>query len=79
MNDCYYRAKLGIGLLSGKYSIPPSTNNENESRQGIPPRMFKTLVCREHPGFSTTGQQDAQEFFLHLINVIDVIKFEIVY
>ncbi|XP_034176888.1 ubiquitin specific protease 5 [Osmia lignaria lignaria] len=64
-------AKLGIGLLSGKYSIPPSTNNENESRQGIPPRMFKTLVCREHPGFSTTGQQDAQEFFLHLINVID--------
>ncbi|KZC06438.1 PREDICTED: ubiquitin carboxyl-terminal hydrolase 5 [Dufourea novaeangliae] len=62
-------AKLGIGLLSGRYSMPP--NNENESRQGIPPRMFKTLVGRGHPGFSSNRQQDAQEFILHLINVID--------
>lgn len=64
-------AKLGIGLLSGKYSVPPNTNNEDESRQGIPPRMFKTLIGRGHPGFSSNRQQDAQEFFLHLINVID--------
>ncbi|CAK9822790.1 Ubiquitin carboxyl-terminal hydrolase 5 [Anthophora retusa] len=64
-------AKLGVGLLSGKYSIPPNTDNENESRQGIPPRMFKTLVCRGHPVFSSNWQQDAQEFFLHVINVID--------
>ncbi|XP_053985117.1 ubiquitin carboxyl-terminal hydrolase 5 [Hylaeus anthracinus] len=64
-------AKLGIGLLSGKYSVPPNTNNEDESRQGIPPRMFKTLIGRGHPGFSSNRQQDAQEFFLHLINIID--------
>lgn len=64
-------AKLGIGLLSGKYSIPPNTNHEHESRQGIPPRMFKTLVGRGHPGFSSNRQQDAQEFFLHIINIID--------
>nr|XP_031833374.1 ubiquitin carboxyl-terminal hydrolase 5 [Nomia melanderi] len=64
-------AKLGIGLLSGKYSLPPSTNNEDESRQGIPPRMFKTLVSRGHPVFSSNRQQDAQEFILHIINVID--------
>ncbi|XP_076762013.1 ubiquitin specific protease 5 [Xylocopa sonorina] len=64
-------AKLGIGLLSGKYSVPPTTNNENESRQGIPPRMFKTLVGRGHSGFSSNRQQDAQEFILHIINIID--------
>lgn len=64
-------SKLGTGLLSGKYSVPPDTNNEHESRQGIPPRMFKTLVGRGHPGFSSNRQQDAQEFFLHIINIID--------
>ncbi|XP_033328036.2 ubiquitin specific protease 5 [Megalopta genalis] len=64
-------AKLGIGLLSGKYSVQPNTNNEEESRQGISPRMFKTLVGRGHPVFSLNGQQDAQEFILHIINVID--------
>ncbi|XP_076283534.1 ubiquitin specific protease 5 [Lasioglossum baleicum] len=64
-------AKLGIGLLSGKYSVPPTTNNEDEPRQGIPPRMFKTLVGRGHPVFSSNRQQDAQEFILHIINIID--------
>lgn len=63
--------KLGTGLLSGKYSVPPDTNNEHEPRQGIPPRMFKTLVGRGHSGFSSNRQQDAQEFFLHIINIID--------
>ncbi|CAD1472008.1 unnamed protein product, partial [Heterotrigona itama] len=69
--DFIKRAKLGIGLLSGKYSVPPNTNHEHESRQGIPPRMFKTLVGRGHPGFSSNRQQDAQEFFLHIINIIN--------
>lgn len=64
-------AKLGVGLLSGKYSVPPKTNTEDESRQGIPPRMFKTLIGRGHPGFFLDRQQDAQEFFLHIINIID--------
>ena len=72
IQDWYCRAKLGIGLLSGKYSDPSDTNNEHESRQGIPPRMFKTLVGRGHPGFSSNRQQDAQEFFLHIINIINV-------
>lgn len=33
--------------------------------------MFKTLVGRGHPGFSSNRQQDAQEFFLHIINIIN--------
>lgn len=66
-------AKLGIGLLSGKYSEQPSkSGSENdESRQGIPPRMFKVLIGRGHPDFSSNRQQDAQEFLLHLINILD--------
>lgn len=67
-----HRAKLGNGLLSGKYSQPPTPGTNDENRQGISPRMFKTLVGRGHPEFMSNRQQDAQEFFLHLINLLDV-------
>lgn len=33
--------------------------------------MFKTLIGKNHPDFSSKNQQDAQEFFLHLINVLE--------
>ena len=33
--------------------------------------MFKALVGRGHPEFSTNRQQDAQEFLLHLLNMVD--------
>nr|CAD7416400.1 unnamed protein product [Timema poppensis] len=67
-------AKLGVGLLSGKYSKPPPEGQDAatcDSQRGIPPRMFKTLIGRGHPDFSTKSQQDAQEFFLHFINVLE--------
>lgn len=34
--------------------------------------MFKNLIGKNHPDFSTKLQQDAQEFFLHLVNTLDV-------
>ncbi|KAL5064533.1 hypothetical protein RYX36_026270 [Vicia faba] len=46
--------KLAHGLLSGKYSVPQVENDENKNvtttptsmvQEGIPPRMFKTLVA----------------------------------
>lgn len=40
---------------------------------GIAPRMFKALVGRGHPEFSTNRQQDAQEFLLHFINMVEVV------
>lgn len=67
-----FRAKLGDGLISGKYSIAPPAGMEDEGRQGIPPRMFKVLIGRGNPTFASNRQQDAQEFLLHLINIIDV-------
>lgn len=68
-------AKLGYGLLSGDYSKPPSDPEKardfNESQAGIKPCMFKNLIGKGHPEFSTKRQQDAQEFFLHLINLLE--------
>uniref|UniRef100_A0A8C1Z3F4 Ubiquitin carboxyl-terminal hydrolase n=1 Tax=Cyprinus carpio TaxID=7962 RepID=A0A8C1Z3F4_CYPCA len=56
--------KLGYGLLSGEYS-------KSGDQVGIAPRMFKALVGRGHPEFSTNRQQDAQEFLLHFINMVE--------
>lgn len=68
----FVRAKLGVGLLSGKYSLPPPKGSPpDEDSPGISPLMFKTLVGRGHPDFSTKKQQDAQEFFLHILNLIE--------
>uniref|UniRef100_T1J4C8 Ubiquitin carboxyl-terminal hydrolase n=1 Tax=Strigamia maritima TaxID=126957 RepID=T1J4C8_STRMM len=69
-------AKLGHGLLSGKYSQPPPPGtdverNANEGQPGIRPSMFKSLIGKGHTEFSTKRQQDAQEFFLHLLNVLE--------
>lgn len=64
-----YSAKLGSGLLSGKYSQPPSSPDAEPL--GIAPNMFKSVVGRGHPDFSTKRQQDAQEFFLHILNLVE--------
>uniref|UniRef100_A0A3B3S9B0 Ubiquitin carboxyl-terminal hydrolase n=1 Tax=Paramormyrops kingsleyae TaxID=1676925 RepID=A0A3B3S9B0_9TELE len=72
-------AKLGYGLLSGEYSKPapdpgddPSLTPEPRGDQvGIAPRMFKALIGRGHPEFSTNRQQDAQEYLLHFINMVE--------
>ncbi|XP_061770831.1 ubiquitin carboxyl-terminal hydrolase 5 isoform X3 [Nerophis ophidion] len=71
-------AKLGYGLLSGEYSkLAQDLSDENGASEpkdyqiGIAPQMFKALVGRGHPEFSTNRQQDAQEFLLHFINMVE--------
>ncbi|XP_038672538.1 ubiquitin carboxyl-terminal hydrolase 13 [Scyliorhinus canicula] len=72
-------AKLGHGLLSGQYSKPPMKSEVIEQvmkeeyksyPQGMMPKMFKALVGKGHPEFSSNRQQDALEFFLHFINLV---------
>ncbi|KAL7585980.1 ubiquitin carboxyl-terminal hydrolase 14 [Lactuca sativa] len=68
--------KLANGLLSGKYSMPAVQNNDvdsspNSKQEGIRPRMFKAVIAASHPEFSTMRQQDALEFFLHLIEQVE--------
>ncbi|EEC70038.1 hypothetical protein OsI_00623 [Oryza sativa Indica Group] len=58
--------KLAHGMLSGKYSVP-----NQEGQEGIHPRMFKTVIAAKHPEFSSMRQQDALDFFLHLIDQVD--------
>ncbi|XP_069831233.1 ubiquitin carboxyl-terminal hydrolase 13 isoform X2 [Dendropsophus ebraccatus] len=73
-------AKIGHGLLSGQHSKPPvkcelieQVMKEEHKLQpkGITTRMYKALVSRGHTEFSSNRQQDAQEFFLHLINLAE--------
>ncbi|XP_033894289.3 ubiquitin carboxyl-terminal hydrolase 13-like isoform X2 [Acipenser ruthenus] len=66
-------AKLGHGLLSGQYSKPPVKSEliEQHQQKGISLKMFKALTSKGHPEFSSSRQQDAQEFFLHLINQVE--------
>ncbi|RWS15264.1 ubiquitin carboxyl-terminal hydrolase 5-like protein [Dinothrombium tinctorium] len=66
-------AKIAYGLFSGKYSIECKRDDGLPSvdQKGIKLNMFKTLVGKGHPEFSSKRQQDAQEFFLHLINLIE--------
>lgn len=65
-------AKLGAGLLSGRYSVPPPAGSPVDADPpGISPAMFKSLIGKGHADFSTKKQQDAQEFFLHILNLLE--------
>ncbi|GLU23463.1 hypothetical protein SLE2022_394640 [Rubroshorea leprosula] len=69
--------KLAHGLLSGKYSVPASEKDGSAApatdakQEGIPPRMFKSVIAASHPEFSTMRQQDALEFFLHFLDQVE--------
>lgn len=71
--------KLADGLLSGRYSIPSSTQEIPPFSHGSPspvfqdgvrPIGFKTLIGKGHEEFSTMRQQDSEEFFTHLLKVL---------
>ncbi|KAF8414013.1 hypothetical protein HHK36_002011 [Tetracentron sinense] len=71
--------KLGHGLLSGKYSVPAQEKDEisnaaasiSSKQEGIRPHMFKAVIAASHPEFSSMRQQDALEFFLHLLDQVE--------
>lgn len=68
--------KIADGLLSGRYAKPDSDVNTSDHsstiphQKGLAPSMFKHLIGRGHPEFSTMRQQDAFEFLQHLIKLI---------
>jgi ubiquitin carboxyl-terminal hydrolase 5/13 len=69
-------AKLCHGLASGEYSLGPDKVKEavlrdEGSQPGVKPVMLKNLLGRGHHEFSSTRQQDAQEFYLHLLTLIE--------
>jgi ubiquitin carboxyl-terminal hydrolase 5/13 len=64
--------KIAKGLLSGIYSQEPKELKEGERppHSGVAPKMFKMLVGKGHPEFSTMRQQDVLEFFQYLLELI---------
>eukprot|EP00743_Colponemidia_sp_Colp-15_P001664 GILK01001820.1.p1 GENE.GILK01001820.1~~GILK01001820.1.p1 ORF type:complete len:787 (-),score=161.23 GILK01001820.1:112-2472(-) len=60
--------KLADGLLSGRYST--QKHPEDMEQTGVRPQMFKALVGRNHPEFSTNRMQDALEFFHYLLDFV---------
>ncbi|KAH9643456.1 hypothetical protein HF086_002575 [Spodoptera exigua] len=60
-------AKLGVGLVSGRYSFPSS---EGGFQAGVSPHMYRNLVGKDHPEFMSKRQQDAHEFYLHLLSLL---------
>ncbi|MBW0466662.1 hypothetical protein O181_006377 [Austropuccinia psidii MF-1] len=81
--DCQMN-KIAHGLLSGRYALSahssrsdsfsndhdPETSSLTMFQEGIKPMMFKTLVGKGHPEFSTMRQQDADEFMRYLFQFI---------
>jgi ubiquitin carboxyl-terminal hydrolase 5/13 len=76
-NDFNYQmSKLAYGLLSGEYSKQEQIEQNISERllrppKGIKPITFKSLIGKGHAEFSTKRQQDAHEFFMHLISFIE--------
>ena len=79
--ECQMR-KVADGLLSGRYSRPAHSSPamfdnalQHPSptpvfQRGVKPTGFKALIGKGHEEFSTMKQQDAEEFFTHLITVL---------
>lgn len=67
-NFNHQMAKLAHGLMSGKYSIIEDNARE---QKGINPKSFKHFVCGSDRNFSTKRQQDAHEFFLYLMDLVE--------
>lgn len=64
----FHRAKLGVGLLSGRYSFLTAEG----SQAGVSPHMYRNLIGKGHPEFMSKRQQDAHEFYLHLLSLLQV-------
>lgn len=71
---------MAHGLLSGKYSIPVEKVADGDLndrvavknvQNGIPPLMFKSLIGTGHPEFASSRQQDALEYFQHLLDRVE--------
>lgn len=74
VSKCIY-----TGLYWYNYVIRPvndvrPSHSSQHQQKGVSPRMLKALVSRGHPEFSSNRQQDAHEFLLHLVNLVEVSK-----
>ena len=63
-------SKIAAGILTDAYTaITPSAIRDNECYR-LTPLMFKHLIGGRHPEFSGGRQQDAAEYFSHLLECV---------
>ncbi|KAG7095273.1 hypothetical protein E1B28_006046 [Marasmius oreades] len=68
--------KIADGLLSGRYAkkaislLAEDDVNAPRFQEGLKPSMFKALAGKGHAEFATMKQQDAEEFLVHLLEVL---------
>lgn len=61
-------AKLTNGLLGSRYAPPwKDGDDEDDPRLLVAPQMFRSLIGRNHPEFSSGRQQDAAEFLQYYL------------
>lgn len=64
-------AKLVNGLLGERYAPPwREGDDEDDPRFIVAPQMFRSLVGKGHPEFSSGRQQDAAEFFQYFLDTL---------
>lgn len=64
-------SKLAAGLLTDRYapeSVPTDKDAVTLEKHVMAPRMFKYLVGKGHPEFSSGKQQDVVEYLQHLLD-----------
>lgn len=78
-SDVDNSAGAGQAAVEKKIDENPLTNPDDFpkfSERGIKPVMFKHLVGQGHAEFSTNRQQDAQEFYTYLMELITRAEFQ---
>lgn len=67
--------KLAVGILSGEYSKPAEGGScsykRSKARCSIKPLMFKAVIGKNNPDYLPLQQQDAQEFLLCLLDLVE--------
>ncbi|ACO65323.1 predicted protein [Micromonas commoda] len=68
---CTQMAKIAVGLVTDRYAKGSGSDDDAPAAAAaVQPRMFKAIVGKGHPEFSTGRQQDAVEYFQHLLEVM---------
>jgi len=63
-------AKLNNGLLGPRYAAPLKDGEDTDPKLEVAPQMFRSLIGKGHPEFSTGRQQDAGEFAQYLLEQV---------
>lgn len=70
----WYKYEIKTSHAHSAHLTCASSRSSQHQQKGVSPRMLKALVSRGHPEFSSNRQQDAHEFLLHLVNLVEVSK-----